>query len=465
MKGTSGAQPIPAAFRCHDKVVMRGAKYLLLLCATLPCTTVAFSAGFLSPARVYISPVVADMRETSSRHFRRRRLSDELLLRSLQMNSSPQQNIDLGDRNDGNAFDDQGNIVSHTVTSPASSLNLEDPFDKSKKRTTSSEDDGATVWKDRSALFTMTRPSSIPGTILFHMLGVALVVRGSSSNYWSVLWKNPTLWLTLLATNLVSATSMVVNDYYDAKLGRDKLKRHKALVNATVSMATAKKFLMYLYAAALIVSSFLPGVPTRLSVVFALIMTYLYTKHLKPMTWIKNIVCASLIALAPWSSGSCAWNILQHANTGTTVGTVGFRSSILLVPEIWRVFTVLFFGVMGREILMDCNDLEADQAAGIRTIPVIYGRPFAVKTAAACIVFMALAAVVPPMKQLSRLTASVPLWSSAPMRRLLLALSSSTVYLRSVWEVGKTNGEDPKIISKTVDSCLVIVFGLLLSFL
>ena len=463
--GIMGVPPIPAC--CRHKRMCGAHYYVLLLCATLSCSTVAFTAGFLSSSRMLCLPVVPDRRE-NARRFRRQRRSDAECWRlSLpQMNSSPRKNINLGDRSDGNAFDPE-NIVSHSVTSSSSSpVNLEDPFENSlspKKATTSTEKNGATVWKDRGALFTMTRPTSIPGTILFHMLGVALVVRGSSSHYWSFLLKNPTLWLTLLATNLVSATSMVVNDYYDAKLGRDQLKRHKALVNATVSMATAKKFLMYLYAAALVVSSFLPGVPTRLSVLFGLIMTYLYTKHLKPMTWTKNIVCASLIALAPWSSGSCAWNIMHSANIGTG-GAVAFRSSITLVPEIWRVFTVLFFGVMGREILMDCNDAVADQAAGIRTVPVIYGLPFAVKTAAACTVLMALAAVLPPMKQLSLLPVSVPLWSSAPMRRLLLALSSSTVYLRSVWEVWKTNGEDPKIISKTVDSCLVIVFGLLLSF-
>lgn len=327
----------------------------------------------------------------------------------------------------------------------------------------------ATVWKDRAALFKMTRPNSIPGTILFHMLGVALVVRGataSCNNYWSILLREPTLWLTLLSTNLISATSMVVNDYYDSKLGRDALKRNKALVHGRISMVTAKLFLMYLYGSALIVSTFLPGVATRLSVVLALIMTYLYTKHLKPLTWVKNAVCASLIALAPWSSGSCAWNILHSADVavGGTFAVSRLQSSIFLVPEIWRVFAVLFFGVFGRELLMDCIDVVADESAGIRTVPVVYGRRFAVRAAAACTVSMTLIATVPLALQLMRLPASVSLWTSAPFRRLLLAGVSCATYLGNIMRVLISNGEDNRLITTTVHSCLLLVFGLLISF-
>jgi len=357
---------------------------------------------------------------------------------------------------------------------------LAQPVPKNKNNN-SPHGNTASVWKNRKELFALTRPSSIPGTILFHMLGVFLVLRGTvttgvtATNYWSLLLKEPTLWLTLLATNLVSASSMVVNDYYDAKLGRDALKhKNKALVDeSVVSKATAKRFLMNLYAVALVVSTCLPGAPTRLSVVTALIMTYLYTKHLKPVTWVKNAVCASLIALAPWTSGSCAWNLLQSSHTtaaaATTTTTV--LQSVWLEPELCRVFAVLFAGVMGREILMDCNDVEADEAAGIRTVPVVHGRRFAVTVAAASTVVMTVIATVPPLLELIRLwststsaAAAAPLWSSAPLRRLLLAGLSSGAYLRNNWRIWKTKGEDETLITKSVDFCLLAVFGLLLSF-
>jgi len=78
-----------------------------------------------------------------------------------------------------------------------------------------------TVWSKCRLLFQMTRPSSIPGVVLFHMVGtyLALSYMGNTSNYWTLLLKSPNMWLTFLCELLVSSTSMIVNDYYDAKLG------------------------------------------------------------------------------------------------------------------------------------------------------------------------------------------------------------------------------------------------------
>jgi len=368
------------------------------------------------------------------------------------------------------------------------------PFDGTLSPPTKDDhpDAAPTVWKDRAALFKMTRPSSIPGIVLFHMLGVFLVLRGTTMGgatnipFWSFLLKEPTLWLTLLSTNLVSATSMVVNDYYDAKLGRDALKlnaKHKLLVmdsndkessTSVLSRATAKRFLMYLYAGALVVSTCLPGVPTRLSVVVALMMTYLYTKHLKPLTWVKNAVCASLIALAPWTSGSCAWNLLQQhqqyvaagAATGSSSSSaaIGSLRFVFLVPELWRLFAVLFAGVLGRELLMDIVDVVPDEAAGIRTVPVVHGRLYAVKVAALSTGIMAIVAMAPHVQQLWRLPAAIPIWTSPPLRRLLLAGVASAAHLRNIWKVWKSRGEDAALITKTVDASLLTVVGLLASF-
>jgi 4-hydroxybenzoate polyprenyltransferase len=413
----------------------------------------------------------------SSPLLRRRRSRNEdekaLLLIVLAATSS-------GDPEDGTRAGniDEDGARNAEISSSAHHENDHYPFDGTLSPPAANAPHHPTVWKDRAALFEMTRPSSIPGIVLFHMLGVFLVLRGTTAtgsstavHFWSLLLKQPTLWLTLLATNLVSATSMVVNDYYDAKLGRDTLKINaeskKALLNKSVSRPTVKRFLMYLYAAALIVSTFLPGVPTRLSVVTALIMTYLHTKHLKPMTWIKNIVCASLIALAPWTSGSCAWNLVHPsyypvAAESTSIGH-GLRF-IFLVPELWRAFVVLFAGVLGREILMDCNDKVADEAAGIRTVPVVYGRRVGVQVAAVSTVVMALTAMAPHVRPLVKLPAAVPFWTCPPLRRLVLAGVASGAHLWGVWKVWKTQAEDEALVTKTVDNSLLTVVGILASF-
>jgi 4-hydroxybenzoate polyprenyltransferase len=330
-----------------------------------------------------------------------------------------------------------------------------------------------TIWSSRKELFRMTRPNNIPGVILFHMLGVYLVlvqVASDTHTYWSLLLKEPVLWLTLLSTNLVSASSMVVNDYYDAKLGRDSLKQmgsnevdkhdkwmlHKD--NGLWNKLVTRRFLMYLYSIALCISNCLPGIPTRLSVTLALIMTYLYTVHLKPITWVKNIVCASLIALAPWTSGSCALYLLQQH--GNKIALNGVWS----IPALWRLFGVLFFGVFGRELLMDCADVEADSATGIQTIPVVYGCSAASKIALVSAFLLTYLAMVAPIKQLMLLPSFVPLWNSSPMRRFLFAGAACGLQLRGMWITVRTNGADRTSIDNVISQSLFTVILLMASF-
>ena len=274
-----------------------------------------------------------------------------------------------------------------------------------------------------------------------------------TTNYWAFLLGEPALWLTLLSTNLVSASSMVVNDYFDAKLGRDTLELDdNMLTNGSISKAAVERFLQYMYGAALVVCTLLPGVPTRLTVTTSLIVTYLYTEHLKPLTWAKNAVCASLIALAPLFSGLSALHLLISDGTTAAASAVNWCVPFM-VPELWCAFTILFTGTFGREILMDCIDLAADEAAGIRTVPVVYGKLFAVKVVGLLTIATTLAAVVLPLRQI------VQLPSSVPFRRLLLASIASVAHLRNIWKVWKTQAMDNALTSKAVSDLYISVVG------
>jgi 4-hydroxybenzoate polyprenyltransferase len=334
-----------------------------------------------------------------------------------------------------------------------------------------------TIWSSRHELFRMIRPNNIPGIILFHMLGVYLVMvhhhatAGTPRTYWSLLLKEPVIWLTLLSTNLVSASSMVVNDYYDAKLGRDTLKQmssddtntndkwilHKD--NGVWNKLVTRRFLMYLYAMALCISNCLPGIPTRLSVSCALMMTYLYTVYLKPITWVKNIVCATLIALAPWTSGSCALYLLQQS--GSIIGW----NDVWSIPSLWRLFGVLFCGVFGRELLMDCTDVDADRAAGIRTVPVVFGCSVTSKVAMATTGIMTYLAILTPLQQLLQLPSAIPLLSGAPIRRLLLAVTACGLQISGMSNVVQTNGADRSTIDRMISRSLFTVILLMASFI
>ena len=324
-----------------------------------------------------------------------------------------------------------------------------------------------TVWSQRGPLFHMTRPSSILGVVLFHMVGIYLALSSMNltNQYWTILFKCPELWLTLACEVLISSTSMVINDYYDAKLGRDAFKKvnlhKKVLVNGRVSMALAKRFVTYLYSLALVLVCFVPGAPTRLAITLGLMLTYLYTKHLKPLLGIKNVVCASLVALTPWTSGMASMY---------TVG--GFKTNVFGVASLWRLFAALFLGVLGREIILDCNDVVCDTKAGIRTLPVEYGREVSSGIALATTICMSLIALSQPVLQVMNLWRSNPsasFWGmlkSTPVlsRRLGLALTASIIMLRRSWQVYQTRGKDSKVNSTAVDESLITVIFLLASF-
>jgi 4-hydroxybenzoate polyprenyltransferase len=263
---------------------------------------------------------------------------------------------------------------------------------------------------------------------------------------------------TLLALLLTSSASMVVNDYYDCKLGRDEEKLHKSpsgqlLLRGDVPLRVARRFLNYLYAMSLLVLVVVPGIPTRLSVAVGLMLTYYYTQKLKPVCWVKNIVCACLIALSPLTSGTAAVHLI-------TTGRQAFAQS-LSIPSLWRLVSVLFFGVLGREVAMDCNDCASDERSGIRTVPVVHGRRYAASVALVSNAVVAFFAVGGPLLQILR--GRVPL--SCTVRRLALASIGSAMMLRRSYQVLRSECSDEAIVNRAVNEGLLTVIFFLASFI
>jgi 4-hydroxybenzoate polyprenyltransferase len=331
-----------------------------------------------------------------------------------------------------------------------------------------------TVWRSRSILFKMIRPTSIPGIVLFHFLGIHLVTRMTTTTTtttasFRTVASHPSSWLTLLMINLVSASSMIVNDYYDAKLGRDQNKldtSRKYLLRQDVSNATVRRFLMQLYGLSLLVVACLPGTLTRLLATLSLMMTYLYTKHLKPKTFVKNLVCAGLIAFAPVTSGLAARAILLQLQSGVVF--VGGGGNMLLggLPaDLWRLAIALFCAVFGREVYMDCNDMTADQRSGIRTIPVVYGKRVATMVAQGANVAMALLITTPPAYRYYRHGSLHRATQLLLMRRLVLAGLASFWQVMRGFQIIRTRGDDKRTIERTVNGGLWVLVLLLASFL
>lgn len=317
-------------------------------------------------------------------------------------------------------------------------------------------------------LIAMTRPSNLPGVVLFHMLGIhlttttAITTTAASSSFWKLL-TNPSMMITLVALLLTSSTSMLVNDYYDYKLGNDSAaKSYRPLPSQKVPLRVAKRFLSYLYAAALVCAIMVPGAPARMAVVSGLMLTFWYTQHLKPKTWLKNAVCASLIALSPLTSGVAAVSLLT-----THHGGGGFMTWKSAVTPLWRVVAMLFVGILGREIIMDINDVPDDADHGVRTVPVVYGRKFASAVGATCSLGVAMLALSVPLWQVVSVVVGgggASTLTRGMLRRLTLASVGSLAQLGRSWQVLRSEGQDPAIVERAVDEGLLTVVVLLASF-
>ncbi|KAL7463059.1 hypothetical protein ACHAXS_003440 [Conticribra weissflogii] len=389
------------------------------------------------------------------------------------------------------------------------------------------------------ALFLMCRPSNFPIVALFHVLGVHQAVQlwkssvSTSSSFSSSLTKlsslsapslknillDPSMIMVLISLLLVTSTSMITNDYYDARNGvdtvenegRDKnsqiqyqYEHYHPLAQGLIPFSITKTFDSYLYALLLLSSAFVPGVISRLFVIGGAIITYLYTVHLKPKTWIKNASCAALVSMSPVTSGLAAWHVLCNghvagtvpANSATAIGiTIPSLANILKSPLLFLVIA-LFAGIMSREILMDITDCEGDARAGITTVPVKYGREFAsavafawagISSLAACgsswvwllgiwnagvhLNFGSLGTMFSSWKKLfsfdtwtSLVTLVMTGFANSNMRRLVLSFAGSGLMLQRAFQVWRSKGDNADLAERAIRESLFSVVLVLASF-
>eukprot|EP00592_Proboscia_alata_P015078 CAMPEP_0194399080 /NCGR_PEP_ID=MMETSP0174-20130528/126462_1 /TAXON_ID=216777 /ORGANISM="Proboscia alata, Strain PI-D3" /LENGTH=390 /DNA_ID=CAMNT_0039195451 /DNA_START=183 /DNA_END=1355 /DNA_ORIENTATION=- len=303
-------------------------------------------------------------------------------------------------------------------------------------------DADATVMSSLGSLWRMTRPSNYLGVVLFHLLGTQLgLSAGSASLTLSQLLRTPSHLAVLLSLLLTSGTSMMVNDYYDNRKSNDLLPINIRLdiPPVTPPPRVVKRAASFLYALLLLTVTVVPGSLARLCVVSATMTTFLYTEHLKPLTWIKNMSCALIIGLAPLTSAAATLDLL-----------LGSASTMKLPPALIRVTLMLFLSFWGRELTMDINDAPEDDAANIPTVPVVYSRKFASRAAAG----LAMAA------------ASVSLfrWYTG-WRQFLLSVTGCAWHLWHAWGVVKSQGEDSEIVEHAVEGGKLSVLLWMASFL
>jgi len=360
--------------------------------------------------------------------------------------------------------------------------------------------EATTILSSIGPLMKMTRPGNFVGVVCFYLLGIYCSLSSlnlaNTKNLIHTVFR-PSMLATLLSLMLICSTSMIVNDYYDGKSGLDSYKisnplsdasrptqghhtnqntkqAYKPLASGEVSYPVTKRFLTYLYASLMISATILPGITARLSVILASMLTYWYTQHLKPKTWLKNLTCAALIALAPFTSASAALHLLTNASLS------GAQGLSMTWHQMGTLTLALFSGVMGREIMMDIVDCEADKAASVVTVPVKYGRRFASKVVLGCMVGTSLLITFGPLVQLLTMETSMKVLLKSgggglvmtaaglklpAIRRLGLALTASFWFIARAYQVQRTEGRDENLMDRTIEDSKVGVLLILTSFI
>jgi len=223
----------------------------------------------------------------------------------------------------------------------------------------------------------------------------------------------------------------------------------------------------------LLSSAFVPGVIPRLFVIGGSIITYLYTVHLKPKTWIKNISCASLVAMSPLTSGLAAWQVLCDGTFLNSQGVSLARSLpfyLIFKSSLTYLVISLFFGIFSREVLMDVTDYEGDSQAGIKTVPVKHGKKFAAGVALVCSFVSALSActasLIPLIRTRHELSIkwSMSLLSNSITRKTLLAILGSGMMVQRAYSVWSTEGEDSKLAERAIRQSSLFTVLILASF-
>lgn len=204
-----------------------------------------------------------------------------------------------------------------------------------------------------TALAKMSRPVTIPQSAILTTCGAVVALDRLEFSH--------DFFLTTALSAGTCATSMIINDLVDANRGTDANKKTNQIVAGNISKNEVVFFLVCAYATELCGIYALESISPKCIVSFALFLTVIYTHLLKPVTWLKNVSVAGIVASTP------------------IAGAVSVKN--INISEDWPLFqmsAMIFFIIFHKEILMDVEDYADDKNSGIITVPVKYGKKNAI---------------------------------------------------------------------------------------
>ena len=175
------------------------------------------------------------------------------------------------------------------------------------------------------------------------------------------LLQSPYFIISTINTILIMSASMVINDIYDIKVDRMN-NLNRPLVTGEISIREALLF----YFTLLGLTEFLNlnYLPSNLQNIIHLTIFFIniYTPILKKIPLIKNISCAFVVSFSLFFAALSSTNdyIVLNKNFGLL--------SIFL--------SLIFFGSLYNELLLDMRDYDGDKDNKIYTLPVLFGKNF-----------------------------------------------------------------------------------------
>lgn len=164
--------------------------------------------------------------------------------------------------------------------------------------------------------------------------------------------------LSSIITSLIMSTSMIINDVCDIEI--DKVNNNdRPLITGEITKVEAILSIITLTGLVEYLNLYLSN-NLQLITNLSLFGIYLYTPIIKKIFLFKNLFCASLVS----------FSIFFAALSSSTTLLVLNKNYDLFIVEL----SLIFFGSLYNEILLDITDIEGDKQNKIYTVPVIFGK-------------------------------------------------------------------------------------------
>jgi len=211
-------------------------------------------------------------------------------------------------------------------------------------------------------LLRLSRPINVLITAL--SIGVAGIIAGIGDYGWQ-------LGLAMVSAGLIAAAANTINDYYDIEIDRIN-KPERPLASGAIEPSIARLASILEYLPGIAIAAFI-SLPALAMAAFFSALTWIYASYFKRQPLSGNAV-VSISTAAAFIYGGIAVN--NYTET--------------IYPAIFA-----FFFHFGREIIKDMEDMEGDQAAGARTLPLLYGTGAAKKLIWINFILLTIATLIP----------------------------------------------------------------------